>query len=44
LTYVRQDLLEDGTHPSDRGGRKVANMLMAFFRTDPLARTSYVRN
>jgi hypothetical protein len=44
LTYVRQDLLEDGTHPSDSGGRKVANMLMAFFRTDPLARTWYVRN
>ena len=44
LTYVRQDVLEDGTHPSDSGGRKVANMLIAFFRTDPLARTWYGKN
>jgi hypothetical protein len=44
LTYARQDLLKDGTHPGDSGGRKVATMLMAFFQTDPLARTWYVRN
>lgn len=44
LTYLRRDLLEDGTHPSDSGGRKVANMLTTFFRTDPLARTWYARN
>ena len=44
LIYARQDVLKDGTHPSDSGGRKVANMLMAFFRTDPLARTWYLRN
>jgi hypothetical protein len=44
LIYARQDVLEDGTHPSDSGLRKVANMLVAFFRTDPLARTWYLRN
>jgi hypothetical protein len=44
LTYSREDLLEDGTHPSDSGGRKVANMLITFFRTDPLARTWYMRD
>ena len=44
LIYERKDLLEDGTHPSDSGQRKVADMLLAFFRTDPLARTWYLRN
>lgn len=41
LIYERNDLLEDGTFPSDSGQRKVAGMLLAFFRTDPLARTWY---
>jgi hypothetical protein len=44
LIYERKDLLEDGTFPSDSGQRKVADMLLAFFRTDPLARTWYSRN
>jgi hypothetical protein len=44
LIYERNDLLEDGTHPSDSGRRKVADMLLAFFRADPLARTWYSRN
>ena len=44
LIYERNDLLEDGTHPSDSGRRKVADMLLAFFRTDPLPRTWYLRN
>jgi hypothetical protein len=44
LTYERMDLLEDGTHPSDSGRRKIAAMLLAFFRTDPLARTWFLRN
>jgi hypothetical protein len=44
LIYERKDLLGDGTHPSDSGRRKIAEMLLAFFRTDPLARTWYLRN
>jgi hypothetical protein len=44
LIYERKDLLEDGTFPSDSGRRKVADMLLAFFRTDPLARSWYLRN
>jgi hypothetical protein len=44
LVYERNDLLEDGTFPSDSGGLKIAGMLLAFFRTDPLARTWYSDN
>jgi hypothetical protein len=44
LIYERKDLLDDGTHPSESGRRKVAAMLLGFFRTDPIARTWYLRN
>jgi hypothetical protein len=44
LIYERTDLREDGTFPSESGQRKVADMLLAFFRTDPLARTWYLKN
>ena len=44
LVYERRDLLEDGTHPSDSGGRKIADLLLEFFPTDPLTRTWYSRN
>ena len=40
---VSADLVErDGTHPSDSGRRKVADMLMNFFRTDPFAKGWYL--
>ena len=42
LVWERADLAADGTHPSPSGRRKVAEMLLKFFQTDPLARTWYV--
>jgi hypothetical protein len=39
LTWQRDDLEADGTHPSDSGRRKVATMLLEFFTTDALAKT-----
>lgn len=42
LVYTRDDLAADGTHPSPAGARKVAQMLLSFFQTDPLARTWYL--
>jgi hypothetical protein len=42
LIYERGDLLDDGTHPSASGRRKVADMLLKFFETDPLARRWYM--
>ncbi len=38
LVYTRQDLVADGTHPSDSGRRKVADQLLKFMKTDEAAR------
>ena len=37
LTWLAEDLQSDCVHPSDNGARKVANLLLAFFTTDPTA-------
>lgn len=43
LVWERADLGPDGTHPSDSGRRKVAEMLLKFFKEDPLAAGWFVR-
>jgi hypothetical protein len=43
LIYERKDLAGDGTHPSDSGRRKVADQLLKFFQSDPLANKWYVK-
>ena len=35
LVWKESDLGKDGTHPSDSGRDKVAQMLLAFFKADP---------
>ena len=42
LSYTRDDLAGDGTHPSPSGQAKAAQLLLKFFQTDPLARTWYL--
>lgn len=42
LVWTREDLANDGTHPSNSGREKVARQLLQFFRTDPLARPWFV--
>lgn len=37
LTWVCSDFQSDGTHPSTSGRQKVADMLLAFFTSDPTA-------
>ena len=37
LTYTRDDLARDGTHPSQSGREKVAKMLLEFFKGSELA-------
>ena len=44
LVWEREDLAADGTHPSLRGRKKVAEMLLKFFKNDPLARTWFVKH
>ena len=39
LVWERTDLGGDGTHPSESGRRKAADMLLKFFKQDPLAST-----
>lgn len=39
LMWACEDVLEDGTHPSANGLRKVARLLTDFFTTDPTAKT-----
>ena len=38
LVWKREDLAGDGTHPSTTGRRKVAEMLLGFFKSDTNAR------
>ncbi len=38
LRYTRADLADDGTHPSEAGRDKVAQLMLRFFQTDPLAK------
>ena len=38
-----EDLAADGTHPSDSGRRKVAELLLSFFKSDPYARSWFLR-
>jgi hypothetical protein len=42
LVWRREDLGPDGTHPSESGRLKVANQLLTFFKTNPLAKSWFV--
>jgi len=42
LTWDCSDTRDDGTHPSDTGRRKVAQLLLTFFTSDPTAKTWFV--
>lgn len=43
LVYTREDLAGDGTHPSNSGRAKVANVMLEFFKNDPLAKPWFAR-
>lgn len=42
LVYQHDDLAGDGTHPSDKGRTKVAEVMLKFFKTDPNTRTWFL--
>jgi hypothetical protein len=44
LVWERKDLAGDGTHPSDTGRKKVADLLLKFFTMDANARTWFVKS
>lgn len=43
LVWLREDLAEDGTHPSMSGRQKVANLLLDFLKKDPTSRPWFVK-
>jgi hypothetical protein len=43
LIWERKDLSGDGTHPSEAGRKKVAEMLLKFFKEDALAKSWFVK-
>src|SRR5208337_3736325 len=43
LIWKREDLGGDGTHPSPSGQRKVAGLLLCFFKTDATAKPWFVK-
>jgi hypothetical protein len=43
LVWLRADLANDGTHPSESGRKKVADLLLQFFKEDPVARTWFAK-
>lgn len=43
LVWERRDFVADGVHPSDTGRQKVADLLLTFLTTDPLARSWFAR-
>ena len=44
LVWNKEDLGPDGTHPSESGRQKVAQLLLAFFRNDPIAKGWFGQN
>jgi hypothetical protein len=43
LTWLCSDFANDGTHPSQSGRQKVAQMLLSFFKTNETARVWFLR-
>lgn len=44
LYWTCDDLVTDGTHPSNSGRQKVANLLLVFLKTDPVSREWFLEN
>ena len=42
LTWAREDVESDGTHPSTSGERKVGAMLLSFLKSEPTARSWFL--
>lgn len=43
FTWARDDCAPDGTHPSDAGRRKVAELLLKFFKSEPTAQPWFLK-
>jgi hypothetical protein len=43
FVFLREDLREDGLHPSEQGRDKIATLLMNFFKTEPTTRPWFLK-
>jgi hypothetical protein len=43
FVYLREDVREDGLHPSDKGAAKISAILLNFFKTDPATRPWFLK-
>ena len=43
FVYLREDLREDGLHPSEKGTAKIATLMLNFFKTDPTTRPWFLK-
>lgn len=43
LKWMPEDLVDDGTHPSHAGQRKIAHCLLHFFKTEPVAKSWFLK-
>ena len=43
FVYLREDVREDGLHPSDKGSAKIAELMLRFFKTDPTAKIWFLK-
>jgi hypothetical protein len=44
LMWECDDFVQDGTHPSQKGQQKVANLLLSFFKTEATARSWFLKS
>jgi hypothetical protein len=43
FVYLREDLREDGLHPSDKGSAKISQLMLNFFKSDPATRSWFLK-
>jgi hypothetical protein len=43
MVYLREDVREDGLHPSDKGTAKIAGLMMRFFKNDPTTNVWFLK-
>ncbi len=43
MVYLREDVREDGLHPSEKGSAKIAELMLRFFRNDPTSRGWFLK-
>jgi len=43
FVYLREDVREDGLHPSEKGSAKIAELMLRFFRSDPTTQLWFLK-